>query len=81
MEWLFNGKPLPYGNRWRASYDFGFAALDILGCYAQDSGTYTIRATNALGMAESSVNVKIASKFVLNLITVSSVLTLIFKLK
>ena len=63
VEWLFNGKPLPFGNRWRASYDFGFAALDILGCYAQDSGTYTIRATNALGMAESSVNVKIASKF------------------
>ena len=62
VEWLFNGKSLSYGNRWRASYDFGFAALDILGCYAQDSGTYTIRATNALGMAESSVNVKIASK-------------------
>lgn len=62
VEWLFNGKSLPYGNRWRTSYDFGFAALDIIGCYAQDSGTYTIRATNALGTAESSVNVTIASK-------------------
>ena len=63
VEWLFNGKSLPFGNRWRTSYDFGFAALDILGCYAQDSGTYTIKATNILGSAESSVNVKIASKF------------------
>merc|ERR1719474_1512441 len=61
VEWLFNGRPLPFGNRWRTSYDFGFAALDIIGCYASDSGTYTIRATNALGTAESSVNVKIAS--------------------
>ena len=61
VEWLFNGKSLPFGNRWRTSYDFGFAALDILGCYAQDSGTYTIKATNILGSAESSVNVKIAT--------------------
>merc|ERR1719391_785502 len=61
VDWFFNGKPLPFGNRWRTSYDFGFAALDILGCYAQDSGTYTIRATNCLGSAESSVNVNIAT--------------------
>ena len=62
VEWFHNGKPLPFGNRWRTSYDFGFAALDILGCYAEDSGKYTIKATNILGSAESSVNISIASK-------------------
>merc|ERR1711892_1132822 len=61
VEWFHNGKPLPFGNRWRTSYDFGFAALDILGCYAEDSGKYTIKATNILGSAESSVNVSIAT--------------------
>merc|ERR1712155_262477 len=63
VEWFHNGKPLPFGNRWRTTYDFGFAALDILGCYASDSGTYTIKATNILGSVESSVNINIASKF------------------
>ena len=62
VEWFHNGKPLPFGNRWRTTYDFGFAALDILGCYASDSGRYTIKATNILGTAESSVDIKIASK-------------------
>jgi titin len=61
VEWFHNGKPLPFGNRWRTSYDFGFAALDILGCYAEDSGKYTIKATNILGAAESSVNISIAT--------------------
>ena len=63
VEWFHNGKPLPFGNRWRTSYDFGFAALDIIGCYTQDSGRYTIKATNILGSAESSVEVKIACKY------------------
>lgn len=63
VEWFHNGKALPFGNRWRTTYDFGFAALDILGCYASDSGTYTIKATNILGSVESSVNINIASKF------------------
>ena len=62
VEWFHNGKPLPFGNRWRTSYDFGFAALDILGCYAEDSGRYSVKATNCLGMAESSANITIASK-------------------
>ena len=63
VEWFHNGKPLPFGNRWRTTYDFGFAALDILGCYASDSGRYTIKATNILGTAESSVDINIASEY------------------
>ena len=61
VEWFHNGKPLPFGNRWRTTYDFGFAALDILGCYASDSGQYTIKATNILGTAESSASIQIAT--------------------
>ena len=61
VEWFHDGKPLPFGNRWRTTYDFGFAALDILGCYASDSGRYSVKATNCLGQAESSVNIVIAT--------------------
>jgi len=61
VEWYLNGKPLPFGNRWRTSYDFGFAALDIIGAYAEDSGRYTLKAKNALGNAESHIDVKVTS--------------------
>ena len=62
VEWYLNDKPLPFGNRWRTSYDFGFAALDIIGAYAEDSGRYTLKAKNALGTAESHIEIKIARK-------------------
>ena len=62
VEWYRNDKPLPFGNRWRTSYDFGFAALDIIGSYAEDSGRYTLRAKNILGSAESHIDVKISRK-------------------
>lgn len=62
VEWFRNDKPLPFGNRWRTSYDFGFAALDIIGAYAEDSGRYTLRAKNVLGSAESHLDVKISRK-------------------
>ena len=63
VEWYLNDKPLPFGNRWRTSYDFGFAALDIIGAYAEDSGRYTLKAKNALGQAESHIEVKIQRKY------------------
>ena len=62
VEWYLNDKPLPFGNRWRTSYDFGFASLDIIGAYAEDSGRYTLKATNALGTAQSHIEIKIARK-------------------
>ena len=62
VEWYLNDKPLPFGNRWRTSYDFGFAALDIIGAYAEDSGRYSLKATNALGQAESHIEIKIAPR-------------------
>jgi len=63
VEWFRNDKPLPFGNRWRTSYDFGFAALDIIGSYAEDSGRYTLRAKNVLGSSESSIDVKISRMY------------------
>lgn len=68
VEWFHNGKPLPFGNKWRTSFDFGFAALNVIGAYPEDSGRYTLKATNCLGTAESSVDIRIARK--LNLVTV-----------
>ena len=43
--------------------DFGFAALDIIGAYAEDSGRYTLKAKNALGNAESHIDVKVSCKY------------------
>jgi hypothetical protein len=62
IEWFHNGRPLNFGNKWRTRNDFGFASLDVVGVYPQDSGLYTIRATNALGSAESSIEIKVGGK-------------------
>lgn len=59
VEWLHNGKPLTTGHRFRTAYDFGFASLDVLSVYAEDSGEYTCRVTNRLGTAQSSVTTNI----------------------
>ncbi|KAM3716725.1 Kettin [Dirofilaria immitis] len=53
--WLKDGKPIPTGHRFRTFHDFRFVSLDILDVYAQDSGTYTCIAKNALGQADSSI--------------------------
>ncbi|OXU24124.1 hypothetical protein TSAR_014966 [Trichomalopsis sarcophagae] len=62
VEWFHNGKPLSTGHRYRTAYDFGFASLDVLSVYAEDSGTYTCRATNKLGQAQSSINLDVKSR-------------------
>lgn len=62
MEWFHNGKALQTGHRFRTVYDFGFAALDILSVYPEDSGEYTIKATNKLGTCTSSLNINISSR-------------------
>ena len=49
VEWFKNGEPLPTGHRYRTFHDFGIVILDILYCYAEDSGSYECRATNKLG--------------------------------
>ena len=56
MEWFHNGKALTTGHRFRTVYDFGFAALDILSVYPEDSGEYTCRAVNKIGSDETVVH-------------------------
>lgn len=62
VEWFHNGQPLTTGHRFRTAYDFGFASLDILSVYAEDSGEYTCKATNLLGQAQSSVVTSVKCK-------------------
>lgn len=60
VEWTVNGKPLKTGHKIKPQYDFDFVALDLLGVYPEDSGTYTCTARNALGEATTSAQVKIS---------------------
>lgn len=62
VEWLFNGKPVPQGHRFRTTYDFGFVALDILYAYPEDSGTYTCFAKNNLGETSTTSNLLVQGK-------------------
>lgn len=63
VEWYHNGKPLSTGHRFRTAYDFGFASLDVLTVYGEDSGIYTCKATNLIGQAESSVTTNVKCKY------------------
>lgn len=62
VEWYHNNAPLKSGSRFTETNNFGFVALDILGCLPEDSGTYTCRAVNALGEAVSSATATIHTK-------------------
>lgn len=53
---------LPTGSRATATYRFGFVALDILNVINADAGVYTCRATNVMGQAETSANLRITGK-------------------
>lgn len=59
VEWFCNEQPLQTGHRFRTTCDFGFAALDVLTVYGEDSGEYTCRATNQLGQAQSSIKLNV----------------------
>lgn len=52
------------GSRYRTMFDFGFAALDILTVNAEDSGEYTIKATNCLGTSTSSAKINVTGKII-----------------
>ena len=46
IEWFKNGKPLLTRHRCHNFHDFEIVILDIMYCYAEDSGTYKYKATN-----------------------------------
>ena len=62
VEWLFNGRPLTIGSRFKTYNDFGFIALDILGVTSLDAGQYICRAINKLGEASTQATVQVMSK-------------------
>ena len=49
-------------SRTRTMNDFGFVALDFDYVYAEDSGTYSCKATNALGSAVTSATLDVKCK-------------------
>ena len=63
IEWFLDGKPITIGHRFRPIHDFGYVAMDIVGLISEDSGTYTIRATNNVGSCEARATLKCKSKF------------------
>ena len=62
VEWFKNGEPLATGHRYRTFNDFGIVILDILYCYAEDSGTYECRASNQLGKDSTKGTVTCSEK-------------------
>ena len=57
-----DGRPVTLGHRFRPLHDFGYVAMDILDLISEDSGTYTIRATNNVGTIEHMVSLRCKSK-------------------
>ena len=62
IEWFLDGRPVTIGHRFRPIHDFGYVAMDIVGLISEDSGTYTIRATNNVGSCEARATLKCKSK-------------------
>lgn len=64
VEWFKNGHPVTIGHRFRPIHDFGYVALDIVDLIAEDSGTYTCRAMNAVGSDETtcSLNCRVSEQ-------------------
>ena len=56
---------LKLGTRFREGIDFGFVYMDIMHVYPEDAGSYTLRATNALGQAVNSADLNVKSKEVI----------------
>lgn len=55
-------QPLQTANRIQTYHDFGYVAVDILSVRAEDAGTYTVVARNALGEAQLSATMQVESK-------------------
>ena len=62
VEWFLNGTLLKVGHRFKSLHDFGYVALDILYAYPEDSGTYTVKATNDLGEVTLTTSVRVIER-------------------
>ena len=62
----FSQKQIPIlGTRYREGIDFGFVYMDIMHVYPEDAGSYTLKATNALGQAVNSADLHVKSNEVI----------------
>ena len=59
IQWLFNDRPLAASSRIQTNHDFGYVAIDILEAKKEDSGKYTLVATNALGSQQASIDLRV----------------------
>ena len=64
LHFLKNKNPI-LGTRYREGIDFGFVYMDIMHVYPEDAGSYTLKATNALGQAVNSADLHVKSNEVI----------------
>lgn len=62
VEWLKDGRPVEASSRITSFFNFGYVALTIKQLTIHDVGTYTCRATNTLGQAETSARLTVITK-------------------
>lgn len=63
VQWLHNGQELKASSRIQTYFDFGYVALDILDVGKEDTGTYTLVASNALGREEASIDLRVDAHY------------------
>lgn len=62
VEWFKDGAPIKASSRITSFFNFGYVALTIKQVTIHDVGTYTCRATNALGQATTSAQITVVTK-------------------
>lgn len=62
IEFYHNGKSLQSASRFHITFDFGYVSLDIQHCVPEDAGVYSVKAINALGHCESSIQMTVNAK-------------------
>merc|ERR1719402_887291 len=62
VQWYFNGQALSASSRIQTFHDFGYVAIDINDAKKEDSGTYTLVATNVLGTEQAEVSLSVNAK-------------------
>ena len=61
IQWYFNGQILQASSRIQTFHDFGYVAIDINDARKEDTGTYTLVASNVLGQQKAEVQLKVDS--------------------
>ena len=72
VQWLFNGNVLSASSRIQTFHDFGYVALDIHNVKKEDSGVYTLMASNVLGTEKAEVELRVDAHAAVDFSTVHS---------